>query len=69
MKQHGFTLIEAAIVAAIIGILIWIPVGASMTCSAKAKAMKIRSDWGPIQGCMIEPKPGQWVPLQNYRVL
>ena len=64
-----FTLIDWLIVAAIVGILIFIPIGASMSCSAKGKAMNIRSDWGPIQGCIIEPKPGQWVPLQNYRAL
>jgi hypothetical protein len=37
-------------------------------CTRKADAMGVRSSWGPIQGCMIEIK-GQWVPLDNYRVL
>jgi prepilin-type N-terminal cleavage/methylation domain-containing protein len=69
MKQHGFTLIEALIVAAIVGILIWLPVGAYLTCSAKGKAMGLRTDWGPIQGCIIEHEPGQWVPLENFRAL
>lgn len=69
MKQIGFTLTEAVTVAAIIGILVSIPVGASMSCGSKAKAMNMRSDWGPIQGCMIETKPGQWTPIENYRVL
>lgn len=39
------------------------------SCQSQAKLMGFRHDWGPLQGCMIEPTPGQWVPLKNYRVL
>ena len=38
-------------------------------CESQAKKMGVNHDWGFFQGCMIEPKPGQWVPLKNYRVL
>lgn len=38
-------------------------------CVAKAKAMGFECSWGPFQGCMIETKPGKWVPLENYRVM
>jgi prepilin-type N-terminal cleavage/methylation domain-containing protein len=69
MKQHGFTLIEAATVVAIIGILIASLVWQAYTCERQAKLMNMRHDWGVVQGCMIEPKPGQWVPMKNYRVL
>ena len=67
--HRGFTLIELMIVVAIIGILIFAIVGPAYTCERQAKAMGMRHDWGFFQGCMIEPKPGQWVPLKNYRVL
>lgn len=69
MKNQGFALIEAAIVVAIIGILIAASVGSAYTCERQAKMMNMRHDWGLFQGCMIEPKPGQWVPMKNYRVL
>ncbi len=69
MKHQGFTLIEAAIVVAIIGILIAALVGQAYTCERQAKLMNMRHDWSIFQGCMIEPRPGQWVPLKNYRVL
>ena len=39
------------------------------SCAGQAEKMGFRHDWGSVQGCMIEPKPGQWVPLRNYRVL
>ena len=69
MKQHGFALIEAAVVAAIIGLLIAALAGSAYTCESQAKLMNMRHDWSVFQGCMVEPKPGQWVPLSNYRVL
>lgn len=69
MKHHGFTLIEVLIVIAIIGILAAALIGSSYTCERQAKLMNMRHDWSIFQGCMIEPKPGQWVPLKNYRVL
>lgn len=69
MKNHGFTLVEFAIVVAIIGILIASLIGPAYTCEKQAKMMNMRHDWSLFQGCMIEPKPGQWVPLKNYRVL
>jgi len=38
-------------------------------CEKTGAIMKMpaRFEFGP--GCMIEHKPGQWVPLKNYRVL
>ena len=42
---------------------------AAASCASQAEKMGFRHDWGAMQGCMIEPKPGQWVPLKNYRVL
>ena len=47
----------------------WAIIAPSYTCRAKAEVMGMKSSWGFVQGCMIEVKPGQWVPLSNYRVL
>lgn len=65
---------ELAIMAAIAVALFAIIFGssfylASASCASQAKKMGLRHDWGAMQGCMIEPKPGYWVPLANYRVL
>lgn len=40
-----------------------------LKCSNQADKMGMRSDFGPLQGCMIEHQPGKWIPLKNYRVL
>lgn len=41
----------------------------SVSCDAQAKAMGFPSSYGPVQGCLIEPHPGDWIPLKNYRGL
>jgi hypothetical protein len=41
----------------------------SATCSNKAGIMEMKHSYGMLQGCMIEHRPGKWVPLKNYRVL
>jgi hypothetical protein len=40
----------------------------AIQCGATAEAMGFRSDYTVLTGCLIEPTPGQWVPLKNYRV-
>jgi len=40
----------------------------SNTCHTQARIMGMRSDWGFMQGCMIEYKPGKWIPIGNFRV-
>ena len=42
---------------------------AAASCASQAAKMGFRYEWGAMQGCMIEPQPGKWVPLRNYRVL
>lgn len=71
MKQEsGFlTLLEAIIVVVIVGLLVTALCGPWYTCKQQSSLMGVRYDWGILQGCMIEPKPGQWVPLKNYRVM
>lgn len=61
----GATLV-AAVLAVIFGAAYYL---ASSSCESQAEKMGFRHDWGAMQGCMIELKPGQWVPLGNYRVL
>jgi hypothetical protein len=42
----------------------------SCSCSTKAKAMALKSsDWGPIQGCIVETKKGDKIDIQRYRVV
>jgi len=42
---------------------------ADWSCKSQAKVMGMSATYGPIQGCMIEHKPGKWVPLESYRAL
>lgn len=67
--RRGLTLIELAIVAAIICILALTLYMPAQSCAKQAKKMGMNHDWELVQGCMVEVKPGQWVPLHNYRVL
>lgn len=36
-------------------------------CRERAISMNAFYRWSPSKGCMIEVKPGRWVPLANYR--
>lgn len=38
------------------------------TCTSRAEKMGFKSDWGPVQGCMIKT-PAGWVPIDAYRVV
>lgn len=41
----------------------------SQQCAWKAEAMGRPYKWGIYTGCMIADKTGQFVPLENYRVI
>lgn len=45
-----------------IGYFIFSPI----SCSSKFPGMS--TDWGPIQGCLVNTSEG-WIPAENYRVL
>ena len=62
-------ILVALTIAFTLFLLAFIPIGSYMSCDSKAKAMRMRFNWGPVQGCIIEHKPGQWIPLENYRAL
>lgn len=48
-----------------IAFLLWVAL-ASLSCHARWDRI-FRTTWGPVQGCMIEPSPGVWIPADNYR--
>jgi hypothetical protein len=61
--------IENLIVSAILALLAAILYLPQRACEQTAEKMGLNHDWIWGQGCMIEPKPDEWVPLKNYRVL
>jgi hypothetical protein len=68
-NQSGSVLIDALLIIAILAVLAIAFFGPSYTCERQAKIMGMRHNWNFFHGCMIEPKPGQWVPIGNYRVM
>lgn len=66
-KKQGFTLIEVMIVLAIIAILLAAIVLAPFKCAAKWERSGMATEWGPIQGCMVEVEPGRWLPDERVR--
>ena len=38
-------------------------------CLDTAKAMNVPAYYTFTTGCMIEPTPGKYIPLSNYRIL
>lgn len=38
------------------------------TCMNKARMAQVEHSFGPLQGCMVRIN-GQWVPIENWRVL
>lgn len=41
---------------------------ADAKCEARAIRMKMNHVFSFTEGCMIEHKPGKWIPIANYRV-
>jgi len=39
----------------------------SYSCRSKWEASGMAVSWGPIQGCLIQPEDGKWIPAENYR--
>lgn len=59
----------AGLVVVVTAIFAGIYILSDFTCSNQADKMGMRSDYGPLQGCMIEHQPGKWIPLKNYRAM
>lgn len=36
-------------------------------CSSRWSTSGVQSSYGPIQGCLVEVKPGRWVPDDRVR--
>jgi len=54
---------------AFIAVVLWAGIAVEEAgCTSIAERMGFRSDYTVLTGCVIEPTPGQWVPLKNYRV-
>jgi hypothetical protein len=41
----------------------------SCVCTTRAKAIDLKSTWGPVQGCIVETKSGQKVDIEKFRVI
>lgn len=53
------------IVGMVWGVLAW----KEHQCHAIGKVMGMNVQWSVSTACMIEHKPGKWVPLTRYRVM
>lgn len=58
----------------VLGALVFSALGASyafssMQCNAKGDMMMKTTKYGIAIGCMVEHKPGEWIPLNAYRVI
>lgn len=59
----GFVVCWVALSAIVALPIFWLD---SLSCSSKARAMRVDKTWGPLQGCMVNIS-GQWMPLESYR--
>jgi len=69
MKElFGLLLIAFIAVAIVIGILagIYALIDPPL-CAGMAREMGMPHQWKFWTGCMIEPEPGKWVPLDKWR--
>ena len=41
----------------------------SCSCHEQGAMMKKRANFSLVSGCMVEHKPGEWIPVQQYRVI
>jgi len=65
----GMSLFVAAstiIIAPVVVLAFWID---SASCASRAERMGMAHSWGPLQGCMIEYKPKQWINIDKYRAV
>ncbi len=64
-------IIEGGLIAAIVlllALLVTTVALAPKSCAVKADRMGMKHEFNYIGGCMIEARPGVWVPMNNYRV-
>jgi len=66
--MKGFTLIEAVLVLAIIGVLAASVLVPPYRCKVTSEAMNKPHRFGYIEGCLIQHK-GEWIPITQFRVI
>lgn len=66
LKQVVFVVIVFLVIpiAAIVGAAMLLD---SASCASRSKQMGMAHSWGPLQGCMIEYKPRQWIDIKKFR--
>lgn len=60
----GMLALSLVLIVPTVGFAMWAD---SASCQSKANAMHVRHTWGWLQGCVIETRPGHWIPLENFR--
>jgi prepilin-type N-terminal cleavage/methylation domain-containing protein len=66
-RVRGFTLIEVAIVIAILAILISIPVLNVAGCTARWENSGMQSRWSFLSQCQVSKDGKTWMPERSYR--
>ena len=59
--------IETLLVLALVLIVALPFVMMPMQCTAKWQHSGMASEWGIIQGCLVEVEPGRWIPDERVR--
>ena len=68
MKDWIFDhLIEVLIVAAILVLIVGVPLLDRAACTAKWEGSGTNSKWGLLSGCMVRRADGTWIPSENMR--
>lgn len=67
MDKEGWTIF--ACVVLLIAILVGAAMWDSAQCTIQTAGIGFPSKWDLVGGCLIEPKSGQWMPLDNWRLI
>jgi hypothetical protein len=72
-KERGATTVEAVVALVMLLVLVGGTVFggwacSSWKCSSRWSGSGMRTEWGPIKGCIVEASPGKFVPERFYRV-
>jgi hypothetical protein len=60
----GFIMIILVLFSLLFGGAAWLSM---IECDNQTSSIGFDHDWKFLGGCMIEVKPGQWIPLDNWR--
>jgi hypothetical protein len=52
------------VIAILFGLIIWMSVG---ICNAQTLNIGFPHTYNIMGGCLVQPNPGQWIPLENWR--